>query len=152
MPNPFAQANTPQQPSPQQSAVSNQPSAQPSGNPFAQVQPKKKNDQSPAAPSSVAMPAAGQQPEQLPDGAVGLDANGQPMFGDGLGGILKKWAYNFNKDVKPVDPAEWDSIKARWSQSMQQQGQLNPDVTQQTPEQKAATREQLGVAVEAATQ
>src|SRR5689334_14068868 len=109
MPNPFAPANTPQ-PTGQQPA---QPQ-QPSGNPFAQVQPKKKTDQQPAV-----SPQPAPEPAQLPDGAKGLDANGQPIFGDGLGGILKKWAYNFNKDVKPVDPTQWDALKARWGQAMQ---------------------------------
>ena len=56
-----------------------------------------------------------EQTPALPDGAKGFDPYGNPYFGEGLGAILKKWSYNFTKDVKDVDNSAWDDLKERWS-------------------------------------
>ena len=53
---------------------------------------------------------------KLPEGAKGLDPAGNPFFGEGIPGILKKWKYNFTKDVKEVDEADWADVKDRWKQ------------------------------------
>ena len=56
-------------------------------------------------------------PKQLPKGALAWDNNGDPYFGEGISSILKRWHYNFTKDVKPVDEKEWRELRDRWSQS-----------------------------------
>lgn len=86
---------------------------------------------------SVEMP----EPE-LPAGAVSFDPNGQPYFGDGIPGILKKWKWNFTKDVKDVDDAAWNDLKARWKESTSK-----TDAT--TEEFNAEQLEQVGMVGEA---
>jgi hypothetical protein len=76
-------------------------------------------DQEQQAPSAAPTP-------QLPEGAKGFDPSGQPYFGDGIPGILKKWKYNFSKDVKDVNEDDWTAIKDRWKtmqgQTVEQMG------------------------------
>lgn len=71
-----------------------------------------------AAPSVEEQPLLEQEPQQqLPKGAKGFDPYGNPYFGEGIGGILKKWQYNFTKDVKDVSDDEWRDLRERWKQS-----------------------------------
>ena len=62
-----------------------------------------------------------EQTPALPDGAKGFDPYGNPYFGEGLGAILKKWSYNFTKDVKDVDNSAWDDLKERWGNMQRDQ-------------------------------
>ena len=62
-----------------------------------------------------------EQTPTLPEGAKGFDPYGNPYFGEGLGAILKKWTYNFTKDVKDVDNSAWDDLKERWSNMQRDQ-------------------------------
>ena len=48
--------------------------------------------------TSAPLPQAA--PQELPKGAIGADEKGNPVFGDGITGIVKKWAYNFTKNTK----------------------------------------------------
>jgi hypothetical protein len=121
MPNPFAQT---------QAGNASQGNA---GNPFAQQKEQPQEQQAP-------------QP-QLPEGAKAFDPAGNPYFGDGLPGLLKKWTYQFTKDIKPVDQTEWDSLKARWQQATQNVSDNNPATF--TPEEAAQNRQQIALAGEA---
>lgn len=103
-----------------------------------------------SAPTAQTVQAAPQQPQELPEGAKSFDPYGNPYFGEGISGILKKWRYNFTKDVKEVSDTEWDDLRERWQASMQAQkqaGRINP--AQMTEEQKAVGQEQLKVVGEA---
>ncbi len=140
MANPFAQGSS--QPSADLPSKSSDQPTQPSGNPFAAVQPKPKKHAEGSAAAGGQQPTEGIQPE-IPKGAVGLDNNGQPYFGDGIPGILKKWRYNFTKDVKAVDEQGWTDLKARWQKSMQAPGSGN------TKEFLAGQAEQAGIIGEA---
>ena len=155
MPNPFAAQPT-GQPAGQQPAQpgGNAHAAPSSGsssaNPFAAAPPKKKSDQQSALSSQPGEEVA--QPAELPKGAVGLDSNGQPFFGDGIPGIIKKWAFNFHKDVKDVSDTDWNDLKARWAQSEQASKQagfnINPAAVK-TDEQKQVAGEQSRIIGEA---
>lgn len=65
----------------------------------------------PTAPQSPALPQA-----PLPVGAKGLDPYGEPYFGAGISGILKKWHYDYTKDVKPVSDDDWIDLRDRWKE------------------------------------
>lgn len=58
---------------------------------------------------------------ELPDGAVAFDPFGDPYFGEGIGAILKKWRYNFTKDVQEVTDEDWQEVKNRWKNLWQRQ-------------------------------
>jgi len=106
MPNPFAVKVSPTQ-------------TPPEGNPFSAQKPQKPKKQTEQA-APLALP---QQPMELPPGAVGRDpTSGQPIFDNSIAGILKKWHWNFTKDVQEVDESEWDDLKARWKQSVEAEG------------------------------
>jgi hypothetical protein len=77
----------------------------------------------PDAETQVAPQPTG--PKPLPKGASGFDPFGNPYFGEGLPAILKKWQYNFTKDIKPVDDSEWQALKERWASLNEQQKKLN---------------------------
>lgn len=79
----------------------------------------------------------------IPKEAKDIDPYGNPYFGEGLGGMLKKWKYNFTKDVKKVDDAEWQELKDRWTAAG------NSYTTGSTEEKNAAVREQASIAGEA---
>lgn len=71
-------------------------------------------------------------PKALPKGAQGFDPYGNPYFGEGLGGILKKWSYNFTKNIKPVDASTWQVLKDKWRQQNEvAQGYYDKSTTEQ---------------------
>jgi hypothetical protein len=55
---------------------------------------------------------------QLPPGAIDFDKYGNPYFGEGLSGILKRWKWNYTKDVKEVDESEWLDLRDRWKEAL----------------------------------
>lgn len=108
------------------------------------------NTTAPATPQAA--PAA--QPQELPEGAKSFDPYGNPYFGEGISGILKKWHYNYTKDVKPVNDLDWDDLRERWKsnidkyhqyqKSLNQGGKTSPTATLE------ATKGVLGMGAEAA--
>lgn len=117
--------------------------------------------QTPAQDNSFQLPdVAGTTPnanKPLPEGAVGMDASGNPVFKDNLAGIAKKWMYNFTKDVKDVTPQDWQNLKSRWQTTIDQaqasgtirQGQLTPEQAQISQDQLKLVGETVSKAFQA---
>lgn len=64
----------------------------------------------------------GMNGEPLPAGAEGFDPFGNPYFGTGLINSLKKYAYEFKKDVDQPTAAQWDELAQEWKDFNAQSG------------------------------
>src|SRR5574341_1519726 len=94
------------------------------------------------APGTEETPPAFETAEEpLPEGAQGWDPFGNPYFGEGISGIMKRWKYNFTKDVQPVSDEDWQDLKDRWKANLDKYHQYQEALNKGGPVSSTATFE-----------